>query len=84
MNDTLPHVFGVSSRNSIFGKVHCIGTEPNMFECSHTSVGFHTCGRNTPPVPDITVSCYGEQFSCVCVCLFQFQMQRTPVVRREK
>ena len=53
------NVFGESDRNPLLGEVHCVGTEPDLFECSHSSVGIHSCGRHQTPVPDIAISCYG-------------------------
>ena len=52
-------VFGESDQNPLLGEVHCVGTEPDLFECSHSSVGIHSCGRHQTPVPDIAISCYG-------------------------
>ena len=55
-------VFGTSDRNPLVGEIHCVGTEPELFECSHTSIGIHSCGRDAGPVPDVAVSCYGMYF----------------------
>ena len=55
-------VFGTSDRNPLVGEIHCVGTEPELFECSHTSIGIHSCGRDADPVPDVAVSCYGMYF----------------------
>ena len=52
-------VFGTSDRYPLFGKVHCIGTEPKLLECLHSGIGGHECGRDQDPVPDIAISCYG-------------------------
>ena len=51
--------FGISERNPLFGEVHCIGTEPELFECSHSFIGWHACGSQWDSVPDIAISCYG-------------------------
>ena len=59
-------VFGTSDENPLFGEVHCVGTEPNLFECSHSSVGFHQCGRHQTPVPDIAISCFGMLVNTMC------------------
>ena len=52
-------VFGTSDRNPLFGEVHCIGSEPQLLECSHSTIGYHQCGRQHDSVPDIAISCYG-------------------------
>ena len=52
-------VFGVSDKNPLFGEVHCVGTEPDLFECSHTSIGIHSCGSHLDRIPDVAISCYG-------------------------
>ena len=59
VEDPLPHVFGVSNRFPLFGEVRCVGSEPNIFECSHSSIGSHSCDHSNPAVPDIIISCYG-------------------------
>ena len=56
-------VFGVSDENPLLGEVHCVGTEPNLLECSHTSIGIHSCGRQLDPIPDIAISCYGNIYT---------------------
>lgn len=57
MENILPSVFGTSEKDYVFGEIHCIGAEPELLECSHTSIGFHHCGR--APSPDIIISCFG-------------------------
>ena len=57
MNDA--SMFGKSDKPYLFGEVHCIGTELDLFECSHTSIGVHSCGSQLDPIPDIAISCYG-------------------------
>ena len=52
-------IFGVSDKNPLFGEVHCVGIEPDLFECSHSSIGFHYCGIHLDPISDIAISCYG-------------------------
>ena len=59
IDEALPHVYGTSERIHIVGEVHCIGTEQELLECSHTSIGVHSCSRDAAPVPDILISCYG-------------------------
>ena len=53
-------IFGMSDLNPLLGEVHCVGTEPELFECSHTSIGSHSCGLNQSFVPDLAISCYGK------------------------
>ena len=62
IDEALPHVYGTSERVHIVGEVHCIGTEQELLECSHTSIGVHSCSRDAPPVPDILISCYGLKY----------------------
>ena len=66
-------MFGVSERAPLLGEVHCIGTEAELLECSHSSIGRHLCGITIiPPVPDIVISCFGMivyltwDLRCVC------------------
>ena len=53
-------IFGDSERDAVIGEVHCIGTEQELLECSHASIGDHFCGRFLSPIPDIAISCYGR------------------------
>ena len=50
-------VFGDSERDAVIGEVNCIGTEQELFECSHSNIGYHRCRRLPSPVPDIAISC---------------------------
>ena len=60
MQDQLPHVYGMSDRVFLLGEVHCVGNEPELLECSHTSIGVHSCGRDATSIPnDIIISCRG-------------------------
>ena len=36
-------VFGPSNRPFVVGEVHCTGTETELLECSHNSIGDHFC-----------------------------------------
>ena len=56
-------MFGESVRAPLLGEVHCTGTESELLECSHSSIGQHSCGRGSPPVPDVVISCL-ENTSC--------------------
>ena len=53
-------LFGVSDRDPVVGQIHCLGTEPALFECSHAQIGWHGCGLHLDVVPDIAVSCFGK------------------------
>ena len=44
----------------VIGEVHCIGTEPELLECSHASVGHHRCGGGLSIDHDVIISCYGK------------------------
>ena len=60
VQDQLPHVYGMSDRVFLLGEVHCVGNEPELLECSHTSIGVHSCGRDATSIPDdIIISCRG-------------------------
>ena len=62
----LARMFGVSERAPLLGGVHCIGTETELLECSHTSIGRHSCGINVvPPIRDIVISCVGMIFTII-------------------
>ena len=54
--------FGINDSNAIIGEVHCVGTEPELLECSHASIGSHRCGIHTDydTDSDIIISCYGK------------------------
>ena len=55
-----PWTFGISERSAVVGEVHCVGTEPELLECSHSSFGYHFCGLyGFFFSPDIAISCYG-------------------------
>ena len=63
MNDA--SIFGDSERDAVIGEIDCIGTEQELLECSHASIGFHYCERFRSPVPDIAISCYGMAYNLV-------------------
>ena len=53
-------IFGESELSAVVGEVHCVGTEPELVECSHRTFGRHFCGRlGSESVPDLAISCYG-------------------------
>ena len=52
--------FGASERDTVIGEVHCIGTELELLECSHDSIGIHRCGGITSTIPDLVISCFGK------------------------
>ena len=48
--------FGTSERDVVIGKLFCVGTEPELLECSHTGIGYYDyCSRLS-----IIISCYGK------------------------
>ena len=53
-------IFGKSERSPVLGEVHCIGTEPELLECSHKNIGYHYCISTSP---DFAISCYGIYIS---------------------
>ena len=60
MEEDISDAFGMSERVPVVGEVHCIGTESEWLECSHSSIGNHFCSVLASPVPDIIISCYGK------------------------
>ena len=59
VNESRP--FGRSERTAVLSEVHCVGTETELLECSHSSIGWHTCGlQHQELVSDITISCHGK------------------------
>ena len=40
------NMFGASSEHFVVGEIHCVGTETELLECSHDSIGHHRCGSN--------------------------------------
>lgn len=52
--------YGDSTKDAVIGQVRCVGTEPNLLECSYARVGFHACGNIASSDPDIIISCYGK------------------------
>ncbi|CAI8033836.1 Hepatocyte growth factor receptor, partial [Geodia barretti] len=55
--------FGTSNRAAVIGEVYCNGTEPELLECFHASIGSHRCYRGRY-VTDIIISCYDENRGC--------------------
>ena len=45
----------------MIGEVYCTGTESELLECSHASIGKHRCYSDTQSLydGDILISCYG-------------------------
>ena len=50
-------VFGASSRPFVVGEVHCTGTETEVLECSHASIGNHFCGDDADDANDVAIGC---------------------------
>ena len=50
--------FGSSKESAVIGEVNCVGTEPELLECSHSSIGNHNCLRSNAET-DIVISCFG-------------------------
>ena len=45
----------------VVGEVHCVGTETELLQCSHSSVGNHQCGKLQSTIPEgVVISCYGK------------------------
>ena len=52
--------YGASTKDAVIGQVRCVGTEPDLLECSYASVGFHFCEDIASSDPDIIISCYSK------------------------
>ena len=53
--------FGESGKDPVIGSVNCVGTEPELLECFHTSIGNHLCGTYSGADDlNIIISCYGK------------------------
>ena len=50
-------IFGASSRPFVVGEVHCTGTETEVLECSHNSIGDHFCGGFIEDADDVAIGC---------------------------
>ena len=44
--------------DAVIGGVQCVGTEPELMECFHASIGSHNCGPQLI-TPNIIISCSG-------------------------
>ena len=49
-------VFGASTRLFVVGEVHCTGSETELLECSHNSIGDHLCGI-ADDADDVAIVC---------------------------
>ncbi|CAI8006305.1 Deleted in malignant brain tumors 1 protein, partial [Geodia barretti] len=67
--DHSPDKYGTSERNAVIGEVRCVGTEVELLECSHSSIGVHHCGYHNVTDPDIIISCFDEKRGCENVML---------------
>ena len=47
----------ISKRPVLLDDVHCIGTENTLWECSHSTIGKHSCGENEPS--NVAIQCQG-------------------------
>ena len=43
--------------DSIVGKVNCTGTETELVECSHETIGHGSCGGPPDDVDDVVIVC---------------------------
>ena len=44
---------------SSVGEIHCVGSETELLECSHSAIGIQFCSRVLSDIPDIAISCNG-------------------------
>ena len=45
-----------SDEARVIGGIHCVGTEPEILECTHNSIGSHHCSGEEEYL-DIIISC---------------------------
>ena len=50
-------IFGAGSTPFVVGEVHCTGTETELLECSHSSIGYHFCKDLTEDANDVAIVC---------------------------
>ena len=50
-------IFGASNRPFVVGEVHCTGSETELLECSHNSIGYHFCGGLIEDADDVAIGC---------------------------
>ena len=53
-------IFGAGNSHFRVGEIHCTGTETELLECSHNSIGEHLCHDTSA---DVAVWCYGMLLS---------------------
>ena len=56
--------FGRSERNFVISEVYCVGTESELLECAHSSIGHHFCSLNEY---DVAIICSGKCQSLSCL-----------------
>ena len=54
-------MLGKREGHAVIGEIQCLGTELELVECSHASIGKHHCGGMNEN-NDIIISCYGVMF----------------------
>ena len=50
-------IFDTENRLFVVGEVHCTGTEKELLECSHGSIGHHFCGGFTADADQVAIVC---------------------------
>ena len=50
-------IFEVDSRIYVVGEVNCTGTETELVECSHESIGHSSCGGPPDDADDVAIVC---------------------------
>ena len=51
--------FERSEKQMVIGGIHCVGTESELLECNHHSIGLHRCASYGTDYSDIIISCTG-------------------------
>ena len=46
-----------NSTYAVIGEVNCGGSEPELLECAHATIGKHSCSQISSSTPDIVISC---------------------------
>ena len=46
--------FGAQNRSIFLDNVVCLGSEDNLLQCNHSTIGYHNCSHSN----DVSVQCF--------------------------
>ena len=49
--------YGTSHRYAVIGEIYCGGSEPELLDCAHATIGEHNCYQINSSTPDLVISC---------------------------